>query len=248
MDRRGGVSAMVIHVRLFAVLRERAGTDSLDLELRDGATVADAMRALAEHEPLGELLERMPVHMAVNRDYAADGTVLAPDDELALIPPVSGGAPGDRQGANAGAHMGANVEVARVHVRVSEEPLSLDALSRAVGDPGAGAIVIFQGVTREVERLDYEAYVAMAQERIEEIVRECMATHDLRAAAVEHRVGSVPLGEPSVIVAVSAAHRAEAFAGAREAIDRLKAEAPIWKREHAAGAPARWATGTEPPR
>jgi molybdopterin converting factor subunit 1 len=245
MDRRGGVSAMVVHVRLFAVLRERAGTDSLDLGLPDGATVADAMRALAEHEPLGELLERMPVHMAVNRDYADDGTVLAPDDELALIPPVSGGAAaGDQQRANAGA----NVKVARVHVRVSEEPLSLEALSRAVGDPGAGAIVIFQGVTREVERLDYEAYVAMAQERIEAIVRECVAAHDLRAAAVEHRVGSVPLGEPSVIVAVSAAHRAEAFAGAREAIDRLKAEAPIWKREHAAGAPGRWATGTEPPR
>jgi molybdopterin converting factor subunit 1 len=248
------VSAMVIHVRLFAVLRERAGTDSLDLELRDGATVADAMRALAQLESIGGLLERMPVHMAVNRDYAADSTVLAPDDELALIPPVSGGAAGDEHGANARAHVGAhvhvgaNVEVARMHVRVSEEPLSLDALSRAVGDPGAGAIVIFQGVTREVERLDYEAYVAMAQERIEAIVRECMATHDLRAAAVEHRVGSVPLGEPSVIVAVSAAHRAEAFAGAREAIDRVKAEAPIWKREHAAGAPARWATGTEPPR
>jgi molybdopterin converting factor subunit 1 len=240
---------MVVHVRLFAVLRERAGTDSLDLELRDGATVADAMRALAELEPLGELLERMPVHMAVNRDYAADGTVLAPDDELALIPPVSGGAAaGDEPGANFGAQMGADVGAPRVHVRVSEEPLSLDALSRAVGDPGAGAIVIFQGVTREVERLDYEAYVAMAQERIEAIVRECVAAHDLRAAAVEHRVGSVPLGEPSVIVAVSAAHRAEAFAGAREAIDRLKAEAPIWKREHTAGAPARWATGTEPPR
>jgi molybdopterin converting factor subunit 1 len=246
---------MVIHVRLFAVLRERAGTDSLDLELHDGATVADAMRALAEVEPLGELLERMPVHMAVNRDYAADGTVLAPDDELALIPPVSGGAAaGDQHRAKAGAHVGAhvhvgaNVEVARVHVRVSEEPLSLDAISRAVGDPGAGAIVIFQGVTREVERLDYEAYVAMAHERIEAIVRECMTTHDLRAAAVEHRVGSVPLGEPSVIVAVSAAHRAEAFAGAHEAIDRVKAEAPIWKREHAAGAPAHWATGTEPPR
>jgi molybdopterin synthase catalytic subunit len=245
---------MVVHVRLFAVLRERAGTDSLDLELRDGATVADAMRALAEIESLGELLERMPVHMAVNRDYAADGTVLAPDDELALIPPVSGGAAaGDQHAAKAAhvgahVHVGANVEAVHVHVRVSEEPLSLDALSRAVGDPGAGAIVIFQGVTREVERLHYEAYVTMAQERIEAIVRECMATHDLRAAAVEHRVGSVPLGEPSVIVAVSAAHRAEAFAGAREAIDRLKAEAPIWKREHAAGAPARWATGTEPPR
>jgi molybdopterin synthase catalytic subunit len=245
MDRDCGVSAMVVHVRLFAILRERAGTDSLELELRDGATVADAMRALAEHEPLGELLERIPVHMAVNRDYAADGTVLAPEDELALIPPVSGGAVADDEpGGSSRAH----VTVPRVHVRVSEEPLSLEALARAVGDPGAGAIVIFEGVTREVERLDYEAYAAMAHERIEAIVRECAAAHDLRAAAVEHRVGSVALGEPSVIVAVSAAHRGEAFAAARETIDRLKAEAPIWKREHAAGVPGRWATGTEPAR
>jgi MoaE-MoaD fusion protein len=107
--------------------------------------------------------------------------------------------------------------------------------------------VVFQGVTREVERLDYEAYEAMARERIERIMRECIAAHGLCAAAVEHRVGSVALGEASVIVAVSAPHRGEAFAGAREAIDRLKAEAPIWKREHAAGAPGRWVPGTEPP-
>lgn len=231
-----GTREMVVHVRLFAVLRERAGTDALEVMLRDGATVADAMHALAGDERLGELLERMPVHMAVNRDYATASTVLRPEDELALIPPVSGGVGADDEQRAA----------QRVHVRVCEEPLSLQALSRAVGDPGSGAIVIFQGVTREVERLDYEAYIAMAQERIEAIVRECIATHDLRAAAVEHRVGSVPRGEPSVIVAVSAAHRGEAFAGAREAIDRLKAEAPIWKREHAAGAPGRWATGTEP--
>jgi MoaE-MoaD fusion protein len=178
------------------------------------------------------------VHMAVNRDYATAGTVLRPDDELALIPPVSGGSGAERE----------SDAVPRLHVRVSEEPLSLQALSRAVGDPGAGAIVIFQGVTREVERLDYEAYVAMAQERIEAIARECIAAHSLRAAAVEHRVGSVPRGEPSVIVAVSAAHRDEAFAGARETIDRLKAEAPIWKREQAAGASGRWAAGAEPPR
>ncbi len=108
-----------------------------------------------------------------------------------------------------------NVDVA-LHVRVSEEPLELERLSRAVGDPAAGAVVIFQGVTREVARLDYEAYTEMAHERIERIMHECIATHDLRAAAVEHRVGSVPLGEPSVIVAVSAPHRAEAFAGARK--------------------------------
>jgi molybdopterin synthase catalytic subunit len=219
---------MVVHVRLFAGLRERAGTDSLELELRRGATVADAMHALAEHDGLREPLARMPVHMAVNRDYAAPATVLAPEDELALIPPVSGGAP--------------------IHVRVSEQPLSLQALVEAVRDPGAGAIVIFEGVTREVERLDYEAYTAMAEQRIEAIARECAAAHELRAIAVEHRIGSVPLGEPSVIVAVSAAHRAEAFAGASEAIDRLKAEAPIWKREHAVGLPGRWVAGTEPTR
>ncbi len=134
-----------------------------------------------------------------------------------------------------------------LHVRVSEEPIELEELSRAVGDPAAGAVVIFQGVTREVARLDYEAYTEMAYERIERIMRECITNHQLRAAAVEHRVGSVPLGEPSVIVAVSAGHRAEAFAGAREAIDRLKAEAPIWKREHTSGAPASWAPGMEPP-
>jgi molybdopterin synthase catalytic subunit len=227
----GGVNAtMIVHVRLFAILRERAGRDSVELELPARATVADALRGLAAIDPLGELLERLPVRLAVNRDYGSPETVLEPGDELALIPPVSGGA-----------------EEEPPHVRVTGERLSLEEVSRAVGDPGAGAIVVFEGVTREVERLDYEAYAEMAEERIEQILRECVATHGLRRAAAEHRLGSVPLGEPSVIVAVSAAHRGEAFEGAREVIDRLKAEAPIWKREHAAGTPARWVDGSEPP-
>jgi molybdopterin synthase catalytic subunit len=151
-----------------------------------------------------------------------------------LIPPVSGGS----EEAGGGA--------VPVHVRVTDEPLSLERLSGAVGQRGAGAIVIFQGVTREVKHLDYEAYVEMAEHRIEQVMRECVAAHDLCAAAVEHRVGSVALGEPSVIVAVSAAHRAEAFAGARAAIDRIKAEAPIWKREHAAGGEGTWVPGVAP--
>lgn len=228
---------MVIHVRLFAMLRERAGTGTLELELPSGATVADALGALSQSEPLGELLARMPVRMAVNRDYAAAETILAPEDELALIPPVSGGAP-ELDNVRTGVP---------VHVRVTTESLSLDALIAAVGNPGAGAVVIFQGVTREVERLDYEAYAEMAHERIEEILHDCIVAHSLLEAAAEHRVGSVALGQPSVIVAVSAPHREEAFAGARDAIDRIKAEAPIWKREHPAGAPGRWATGSEPP-
>lgn len=231
------MTAMLIRVKLFAMLRERAGTDTIELELPSGATVAQAIGVLSEREPLGELLARLPVRMAVNRDYAAAETILAPDDELALIPPVSGGAP-ELDDARASAP---------VHVRVTGEQLSLETLVAAVGDPDAGAVVIFQGVTREVERLDYEAYAQMAHERIEQILRECIAAHGLRAAAAEHRVGSVALGEPSVIVAVSAPHRQEAFAGARDAIDRIKAEAPIWKREHPTGAPARWVAGSEPP-
>jgi molybdopterin synthase catalytic subunit len=224
---------MTVTVRLFAMLRERAGSDSIEVELADGATVAEALAKLAERPELGELLDRMPVAMAVNRDYADPDTSLTAGDELALVPAVSGGS-----------------RAADVHARVTEEPLSLEALSRSVSRPGAGAIVSFQGTTREVTRLDYEAYREMAEERIEEILRDCIDRHGLEAAAAEHRVGPVPLGESSVIVSVSAAHRGEAFAGARGAIDRIKAEAPIWKREVEAtadGERGRWVEGTAPP-
>jgi len=105
--------------------------------------------------------------------------------------------------------------------------------------------VTFQGVTREVELLEYEAYVEMAEERIAAIVGDAVARHELCAAACEHRVGSVPLSEPSVAVAVSAPHRGEAFAGAREIIDRVKAEAPIWKKE-VEGGQGRWVDGKQP--
>jgi cyclic pyranopterin phosphate synthase len=133
-------------------------------------------------------------------------------------------------------------------VRVTEEPLSVVGLANSVGRPGAGAVVVFCGVTREVERLEYEAYAEMATQQITEILAEVTAKHGLEAAGAEHRIGSVALGEPSVVVAVSAAHRDEAFAGAREAIDRIKAEAPIWKRE-VGGVEQRadWVEGAPPP-
>ena len=229
---------MLVTVRLFATLREQAGRESIELELPDGATVAQALDALGDGGALGELLERLPVVMAVNRAYAAGGTVLAEGDELALIPPVSGGgaADADERGA--------------VHARVSAEALDPAALSELVGRAEAGAVVTFQGTTRDVSRLEYEAYAEMAAERIEAILRDCVERHGLEAAAAEHRTGVVPLGEPSVVVAVSAAHREEAFAGAREAIDRIKAEAPIWKKEvdEESGSPrSRWVEGAPPP-
>jgi MoaE-MoaD fusion protein len=230
---------MVLQVRLFAVLRERAGRDSLEIEVAEGATVADALRTLAaESEPLAAALEAMPVVMAVNRSYVGEEAALSAGDELALIPPVSGGA--DPM-AGAGAE-GASPP----HVRVTAEPLSADRLNRLVATSHTGAIVTFQGTTRDVERLDYEAYEPMAVEKIAAILADVLARHEIEGAAAEHRTGAVPRGEPSVVVAVAAAHRGAAFAAAREAIDRIKAEAPIWKRE-VEGERAEWVEGTPPP-
>jgi MoaE-MoaD fusion protein len=203
--------SMTVRVRLFAVLRQRAGRDSVEIQVDEGATVADALAALAAQPGLRDVLDRVPVRMAVNRDYAEPATELSADDELALVPPVSGGAP--------------------IHVRVGGDPISLEEVTRRVVDPSAGAVATFQGFPRDVPKLDYEAYGAMAEERIASILADCVDRHGLTSAAAEHRTGPVPAEEASVVVAVSAPHREEAFAGAREAIDRIKAEAPIWKLE-----------------
>jgi molybdopterin synthase catalytic subunit len=230
---------MVLQVRLFAVLRERAGRDSLEIEVAEGATVAEALRALSTAcEPLGAALEAMPVVMAVNRSYVGEDATLSAGDELALIPPVSGGAD-----PNAGHSTG---EAPGPHVRVTAEPLSADRLSKLVATDHTGAIVTFQGTTRDVDRLDYEAYEPMAEERIAAILGDLLDRHEIEGAAAEHRIGAVPRGEPSVVVAIAAAHRGPAFAAAREAIDRIKAEAPIWKRE-VDGERAEWVEGARPP-
>jgi molybdopterin synthase catalytic subunit len=205
---------VIVHLRLFAGLRERAGSASLELTLPEGARVADAIAAV------GAVADGVPVVMAVNREYADADVVLTEGDELALIPPVSGGD---------------ELEL------VVDGPLSLDALAERVRDPRAGAVVTFSGVTREVAALDYEAYAEMAAPVIANIVAAAIERHGLCAAAAQHRVGVVPLSEPSVIVAVSAPHRGEAFAGAREIIDAIKARAPIWKKED-----GEWVEGTVP--
>jgi molybdopterin converting factor subunit 1 len=208
---------MQVRVRLFAGLRERAGVGEVQLELPEGALVGDAL------DRMRGLTDGVPVVMAVNREYAAPAQVLRAGDEIALIPPVSGGS------------------VGVAHVRMSSEPLRLDPLLELVRDPRAGAVVTFSGVTRDVPALEYEAYAEMAEGKLGEIVQAAVERHGLCAAAAEHRVGTVSLSEPSVLVAVSAPHRGEAFAGAREIIDRLKAEAPIWKKEE-----GEWVDGVTP--
>jgi MoaE-MoaD fusion protein len=196
---------MLVSVRLFAGLRERAGAARVEVELAEPATVADLLAAM-------ELAPRSCV-AAINREYADPAAPIVPGDEVALVPPVSGGDGTVRR------------------IRVTGEPLNVAALSAAVRDPRAGAVVLFEGVTRELPELDYEAYVEMAEPKLAAIAAEEAERHGLCAVAVEHRTGTVPLGEPSVIVAASAAHRGEAFTGARAVIDRVKAEAPIWKVE-----------------
>jgi molybdopterin converting factor subunit 1 len=217
---------MRVSVRLFAGLRERAGADRIDVDLPDGASVGDLLAAMAD-TPVGALRPGQCV-VAINREYARADERVGEGDEVALIPPVSGGDGTVRR------------------VRVTADPLDLAALSAAVRDPRAGAVVCFEGVTREVARLEYEAYAEMAEPRLRAIAEEEAERHGLCAVAVEHRTGTVALGEPSVIVAASAAHRGEAFAGARAVIDRVKAEAPIWKKE-IEGGDERWVEGTLPP-
>ena len=205
---------MQLTVRLFAGLRERAGASTLDVEVPDAGTVADLLAAL-DGTPVGGMPARSFI-VAVNREYADPSAAVRAGDEVALIPPVSGGA--------------VQEDVVRA-ARITGEPLDVGALSRLVRDPRAGAVVCFEGVTRKVEALDYEAYVEMAREKLSAIGAEEAEKHGLCAVALVHRVGRVPLSEPSVIVAASAAHRGEAFTGARALIDRVKAEAPIWKVE-----------------
>ena len=199
---------MVVRVRLFAGLRERAGTGALEIEVEDSATVGDVWPALGlGDEPLGLLYAR-------NRAYVERTEALVPGDEVAVIPPVSGG-----------------------DFRLSAEPLSVDVAVDEVRDDGAGAIATFIGTTRarsrdrEVIHLEYEAYEGMAEETMAELARELAGRHDLLAVAMHHRVGRVEIGEPSVVVAVSAAHRAAALAACAEAIDTLKQTVPLWKKE-----------------
>jgi molybdopterin synthase catalytic subunit len=199
---------MWITVRLFAALRERAGWSEREVEIPEGASVADVWRRLdMGDEPPGLAYAR-------NREYAARDDALAAGDEVAVIPPVSGGA-----------------------FRVQAGPLDLDAVVAEVADPGAGAIATFVGITRlhsrgrTVTHLEYDAYPEMAEAEMARIADSVRSRHDVLHVAIAHRTGHVPLGEASVVIAVSAAHRGAAMDACREAIDTLKQTVPIWKKE-----------------
>lgn len=209
---------MRVTVLFFAALRERAGRDSEALELAPGARVADALAALAQQNPQLAPVWRH-IRTAVGLRFVGSEHELADGDDLALIPPVAGGAgPGG--------------------VALSETPLSLDAVVSAVLHAGAGAMVTFTGLVRDhspataaVKRLDYEAYGPMALRVLSEIVDEIQRELPGTRVAVHHRVGSLQVGDVAVVIAASAPHRGPAFEACRAAIERLKERVPIWKRE-----------------
>ncbi len=199
-----------VTVRLFAGLRERAGTGRVEL---DGVgRVSDVWSALAlGDEPAGLLY-------AVNREYAEPARELSDGDEVALIPPVSGGA-----------------------FVVTAEPLDLAAAVAEVASADAGAVATFVGTVRRSSRgrdvlyLEYEAYEEMAEPMLRSLGDELKEKHGLSDVAIHHRIGRVEIGEPSVVIAVSSPHRAASLDACREAIDTLKDTIPLWKKEVYAG-------------
>jgi molybdopterin synthase catalytic subunit len=207
---------MRIRVLYFAVFRERLGRDEETLELPAGATVGDAIAQLvARHAPIAQLRGRF--RAAVDHEFCDDARVLADGAELALIPPVAGGA----------GH----------HVVLTDQPLSLDRCMDAVRGAGMGGLVTFTGMVREhshgeaIDHLEYEAYAPMAIKVMAALCVEIETEIAGARLAVEHRVGHLAIGDVAVVIAAAAPHRAEAFAACRAMIDRLKDRVPIWKKE-----------------
>jgi molybdopterin converting factor subunit 1 len=214
---------------LFARLRELAGTDAAEAS---GATVGEAWESLRARFPD---LPADPggIRAARNQDFVEWDAVLAPDDEVAFIPPVSGG-------TEAGHFF-----------ELTGDPLDARRLEAAVAHAGAGAICTFTGVVRDhargerVERLEYEAYSGMAEKQMRAIAAEIGERWPEARVAMAHRTGVLEIGEASVVVSVSCPHRAEAIAACKHGIDRLKESVPIWKKEFAEGG-AVWIEGPTP--
>ncbi len=210
---------MKVRVVLFAKPRELVGRPNVDLALPSGATAADAWRQLSDQYDLGPLPRSF--RCAVNSEYARWEDPLKDGDELAVIPPVSGGA----------------VEERALTVELSEEPLDAATIAARVRSDADGAVVTFAGVVRETSRgktvqaLVYEAYGSMARRQMKALATEARRRWPIGDVAVVHRTGTLRVGAVSVVIAVAAPHRGEAFLACKWLIDELKRTVPIWKKE-----------------
>lgn len=216
---------MTFRLHCFAALRDHAGAAEITIELPEGADVP-ALKAALEARYPGLAGRLGSVRVAADLEFLAEDALLPAGAELALIPPVSGGAPGPGESD-------ASVDA----LELKAAPLSLDAALAAVRGPDAGALVTFVGTVRAQSRggavthLEYEVYAEMALDRLERIARSAREATGALRVAIHHRTGRVGVGEDSVVIAVAATHRAAAFDAARRIIEALKADVPIWKRE-----------------
>ena len=226
-----GSNEIRVRVLFLGPAKELTGRNEVVLTLPEGASVATAISKLLREFP--KLEDRLTHYrFAINSDYADENTLLKDGDELALIPPVSGGS-----------------SETKVFVNVSPEPIDLTSLLDFVASPQAGAIVSFVGTVREfshgkkVTALTYEAYEPMAKKELMRIAEEMLNRWQLCKVAIVHRTGTLSIGKISVAIFVSAPHRSDAFEAARYAIERIKETVPIWKREHFEDGTSEWVEG-----
>jgi MoaE-MoaD fusion protein len=220
---------MKIRLLAFASAGDALGASEMELEMPDGSRVAD-LRARLDHDHprLAPLWGRLAV--AVDGRVVPPETALAEGSEVALLPPVSGGSDAD----------------AAVRAGLVETPIDTERVAASVAGPSRGAVVLFLGTVRDhhagrsVEKLTYSAYHSMALDALRRIVDDLEAEAPGLRAAIVHRLGEVPVGEASVVIAVGSPHRAAAYDASRTALERLKSEVPIWKKEHYTEGPPRW--------
>jgi molybdopterin converting factor subunit 1 len=215
---------MRVKVLFFGVLKDMVGRAEDLLELQDGATLADVLSHYEERVPkIREVLHT--VALSVNQHYAGPGAVLGEGDEVALLPPVSGGTSGSGGGRRA------------AHATIVRERIDSQAILERIKRPEDGAAVLFDGVVRNNTRgrqtlfLEYEAYEEMALQQMEELAAQAIEKFGVRDVALVHRLGRLEIGETSVLIAVASAHRGPAFEACRWLIDTLKRTVPIWKKE-----------------
>jgi molybdopterin synthase catalytic subunit len=226
---------MNVRILPFGILKESLGSDPFGLELPRGATVADLVARLGVQAPA---VETLGIAVSVNAEYAERKQVLRENDEVGLLPPVSGGAPSSDSLATADS----------VFIRLTRDPIQAEALIAAAKHGEDGAVIVFDGIVRNNSRgrqtlyLDYEAYEEMATKQMKELAREAITRLEVRNVAIVHRLGRLQVGETSVLIIVSSAHRRQAYEASRWLIDTLKKTVPIWKKETFADG-AVWADG-----
>jgi molybdopterin synthase catalytic subunit len=227
---------MKVRIVAFATASDALGSSEVELEVPEGSRVEDLQRILEEaHPELAPLWPRLAI--AVGEEIARPSTELADGDEVALLPPVSGGRPAEALDT---------AERAAPLAELTDAPIDVARVTGAVSGPTRGAVLLFLGTVRDshrgrrVEHLDYSAYRSMAEARLRRIVTDLETSADDLRVAIVHRLGHVPASEPSVAIACASPHRAAAYDASRTALERLKKEVPIWKKEHYAEGDAVW--------